>query len=143
MADMDLKCFLKENTVAVEDKEYIASDRFRGNDGQPVPWRLRVLDNREVDRMVKSCQKKEWLPKSKEYRYRTDNEQLAVEMVCASVVYPNLNSAELQESYGAVGAQELVRAMLTPGEYTDLVFAVNEVCGFQSDMDDKIKTAKN
>lgn len=143
MEEMDLKGFLRENAIAIVDKEYIASDRFIGKDGKPIPWRLKVLANEKIDELTKSCQKKEWLPKTREYRYRTDNVRLALEMICASVVYPCLDSEELQQSYGVVGAQALVQAMLTPGEYNDLAFAVQEVNGFKSDMADKIRAAKN
>ena len=59
------------------------------------------------------------------------------------MTYPNLNSEELQNSYNAVGAGELVRLMLTPGEYSDLFQAVMQANNFEAGMDEKIKAVKN
>ena len=73
----------------------------------------------------------------------TNAEKLNDLMVEECVIYPNLNDAQLQDSYGAVGAGDLVKKMLIPGEYTDLVFAINESNGFDSGMVEKIKRAKN
>ena len=56
---------------------------------------------------------------------------------------PNLDDAALQDSYGAVGAQDLIQKMLTPGEYADLANMVQQVCGFEVGMDDKMKRVKN
>ncbi len=138
----DFKCFMAENAIKAENKEYVASTRFVSN-GEPVPWELRVVSNDTVDKISKNCRRKEFNRKTGTTEYSTDTDDLNAQLVCASVVYPNLNDSELQTSYNAVGAEALVKAMLTPGEYADLVTAVCDVCGFQTDINDKIKEAKN
>ena len=140
---MDTTAFLAGNAIKIEEHEYVASKRFVKKNGEPIPWKLRVVSNDELDAMVKRCRKREYNPKTREYRLTVDSEKLDLEMVCASVVFPNLNDVTLQESYGTVGAENTVKAMLTPGEYTDLTRAVTEVAGFQMGMEDQVKTAKN
>lgn len=140
---MDITAFLAGNAIKIEEQEYVASKRFIGKDGKPIPWRLRVLTNDELDDMTRRCKKKEFIPKTREYKVSVDNVKLELEMICASVVYPNLNDANLQDSYGTVGAEATVKAMLTPGEYSDLARAVTEVAGFQMGMNEQVRTAKN
>lgn len=139
----DFKAFMAENAIKTVNQEYVASKRFVGADGKPIPWELRVVTNKEIEEITKASKKKEFIAKTRDYKVITDTERFNCSLVCASVVYPDLNNAELQDSYGACGAEDLVKVMLTPGEYTDLVSAVSEVCGFQTDMSEKIKAAKN
>ncbi len=138
----DLKSFFAENAIKADNVKYVASQRFTEKD-KPIEWELRVVSNDDIEKMRKSCTRSKFNPKTKEYNTSFDSAQFNNAMVCASVVFPDLNDAALQDSYGVIGAEELIRKMLTPGEYTDLIAAVSETCGFQSDMADKIKTAKN
>ena len=48
-----------------------------------------------------------------------DQDKFMIEMTLKSVVFPNLNDAELQGNWDAIGAEELLKAMLTPGELAD------------------------
>ncbi len=138
----DLKSFFAENAIKADNVKYVASQRFTEKD-KPIEWELQVVSNDDIEKMRKSCTRSKFNPKTKEYNTSFDSAQFNNAMVCASVVFPDLNDAALQDSYGVIGAEELIRKMLTPGEYTDLIAAVSETCGFQSDMADKIKTAKN
>ena len=139
----DFSAFMAQNAIQTTNQSYIASERFIDKNGKPIAWELRVVPNKEIEEITRASKKKEFLPKSRDYKVVTDTELFSCSLVCASVVYPDLNDAALQESYKVIGAEELVKAMLTPGEYTDLISAVSEVCGFQADMKDKIKQAKN
>lgn len=140
---MDIKSFFAENAIKTEEISYVASKRFVDAAGNPIPWQLKVIPNTEFESIVNRCKKKEFIPKTRDYKIETDADKLNAELVMASVTFPNLNDESLQKSYGTIGAEETVKAMLTPGEYADLVAAVTEACGFQSGMSDKIKTAKN
>jgi len=42
----------------------------------------------------------------------------------------NLDDIELQNSYGVMGADALLKTMLTPGEYPEYMEKVQEVNGF-------------
>lgn len=140
---MDIKSFFAENAIKTEEKNYVASTRFVDEKGNPIPWKLKVITNTELDEIMASCKHKEYIPKTRDYKIITDTDRLNSELVCKAVVFPNLNDEQLQKSYNTVGAEMTVKAMLTPGEFADLIAAVTEACGFQTGMDDKIKTAKN
>lgn len=139
----NLKSFLRENAIQMEAVDYAASKRFIGEDGKPVNWRLKPLTSAQNDEIVHRCQKKELVPGTRETRLVTNMEAYSVKVVCACVTYPDLNSAELQESYSAIGAEDLICKMLSPGEFADLFLAVQQINGFQTGMDEKVKQAKN
>ena len=66
-----------------------------------------------------------------------------VASVVKAVIYPNLNDADLQDSYGVMSAEELVKRMLLPGEFDDLANAVAQALGFETSVADDVETAKN
>ena len=59
------------------------------------------------------------------------------------VKYPDLNNAELQNSYGVMGAVTFLKTMLKPGEYQDLLKKVQEINGFDVGQDELVEQAKN
>lgn len=141
--DDNLLGFLAENAIKAEDVMYVASQRFLGKDRKPLAWRLRALTSEECDDIMKRCKKKEFVPGTRDAKIVTDQDKFSTDLVCASVVYPNLDSEKLQRSYDAVGAADLIHKMLTPGEYADLAYTVQQANGFEVGMKDKIKRAKN
>jgi hypothetical protein len=64
-------------------------------------------------------------------------------LAVACTVFPDLNNKELQDSYKVMGADVLLKTMLTPGEYADYVQKVQEVCGFDTSLQDEVDEAKN
>ena len=55
---------------------------------------------------------------------------------------PHLNDAGLQQSYGALGAEQLITTMLTAAEFEDYSTKVLQVNGFQSG-EEMVEEAKN
>ena len=65
------------------------------------------------------------------------------QMIVDSVVFPDLLSAELQDSYGVQTPQELLMEIMdNPGEYTDFSQFIQEINGFIP-LDTKVEEAKN
>ena len=54
-----------------------------------------------------------------------------------------MNDAELQNSYGVMGADALLKKMLKPGEYAAYLEKVQEINGFNETFDEKVEEAKN
>ncbi|CUH95876.1 hypothetical protein P22_1962 [Propionispora sp. 2/2-37] len=142
--DNNLVAFLAENAIKAENIKYVASKRFRDANKNSIEWEIRVLTSEEDEAIKKTCKRKVFVPGTRDAKIEFDNEKYAEELIVACVVYPNLNDAALQDSYGVVGAVQLIHKMLTPGEYTDLYLMVSQANGFEVGMDDKkIKQAKN
>ncbi len=136
-----LSAFLMQNAKQIENIKVAVSDRFKGEDGSPVLWELRALSETENEALRKSCTK---IVKNKRMETeKTDFNLYTGRLVVACVVYPDLNDAALQDSYGVMGADLLVKKMLTAGEYAALMEKVQEVNGFDKDMAELIDDAKN
>lgn len=139
----NLKAFMAESAIQYKEVDYVASERFIDEKNNPIPWKLRILTETELSKLKAQCKKRVTNHKTQQSYIETDSSKLADLMIENSVIYPNLNNAQLQDSYGAVGAIDLAKKMLIPGEYNDLILAVNEANGFNSGMAEKIKRAKN
>ena len=64
-------------------------------------------------------------------------------MAAACTVFPNLNDAELQDSYGVMGAEELITEMLDKdGEFQAYVKKCLEVSGYENNAE-LVEEAKN
>jgi hypothetical protein len=140
---MDLQAFFMQNAIAAPVIEYVASKRFVGADKKPVAWKIQPITNEENDAIISQCKKKSYIPGTRETQVATDQEKYAAMVLAKCIVYPNLNDAALQDSYQAVGAEKLIKKMLTPGEYTNLFLAVQDANGYDTGMEEKIKEAKN
>lgn len=138
-----LSAFMAENVTKGEIVKVVVSPRFV-DEGKPVEWEIRTLTAGEDEAIRKSCTRKVPAPGKKGlFTQETDYDKYLGKLAVACVQYPNLNNADLQDSYKAMGADELLKKMLLPGEYADLLRKVNEVNGFELGMDELVEEAKN
>lgn len=136
-----LSAFLSQNAVKIENEKHVISERFLDKDGNPIPWEIKALSEAENEALRKSCTKK---TRNKGLITTDVNyEEYLTKLVVECVVLPNLKDAELQKSYGVLGAESLVKKMLTAGEYAKLLEKVQEVNGFDRDMEELVEEAKN
>ena len=141
---MNLSAFLAENAFSVENVKFAASMRFMGDDGKPMLWEIKTITGTEDEALRKSCAKRVPIPgKKNQYQKETDYDMYLGKLAVACTVFPDLNNKELQDSYKVMGADVLLKTMLTPGEYADYVQKVQEVCGFDTSLQDEVDEAKN
>ena len=130
----NLTAFLAQNAKQVENVRLVVSDRFTDEDGKPLEWEVRCISSREDETLRRDCQYRVQVPgKRGSFRQEFDNVLYLAKLAAACTVYPNLNDAELQDSYGTKCAEELISAMLTPGEYTNYTEKLFDICGEGSD----------
>ena len=133
----DFSMFLKENVKPVEDIEYVASKRFVDADGNPVKWILRPVPSKVENEIKDECIGL----KGKDTKF--DVGKYNVKICAAAVVFPNLKSVELQDSYGVRGEEALLLELLPlSGEFNALVAKVTEINQPES-FDELIDEAKN
>lgn len=138
----NLSAFL--NPIKEENIKFVASKRFLDEEGNPVEWEIRSLDAEEDNALKKKCNKRVQVPGKKgQYEKEIDYSEYLGLMAAACTVYPNLNSAELQDGYGAMAPDALLKKMLKPGEYTDYILKVQALNGFDVDTDELVEQAKN
>jgi hypothetical protein len=138
----ELSLFFQQNAATETEEEYVVSERFKDKDGKAVPWKLRTISEVENSDIRKSATKRVQIKRGVTYPETNPNEYLSG-LIVASVVFPNLKDAELQKSYGVIGAESLIRTMLYAGEYASLSEKVQEINGFNKDINDLVEEAKN
>lgn len=140
----DLSCFLAQNAVKVENVKYAASKRYIGSDGKPMEWEVQAITSTEDEALRKECTKRvPVVGKKGQYTQETDYNQYLGKLAARCTVYPNLNDKELQDSYHVMGADSLLKAMLTAGEYAGYLEKIQQINGFDSTMDELEEEAKN
>ena len=143
---MSLSAFLAQNARGVEHQKFAASPRFAGADGKPVEWELRCVTGAEDEALRRQSvitrpapERGRGAPPVRE----VDFDQYLGRLAAACTVYPDLNDRELQDSYRVLGADALLKAMLTPGEYAAYLARVQEICGFDTPFQQEVEAAKN
>ena len=71
-----------------------------------------------------------------------DNVKYSSMLLAASVVYPDLNDAELQDSYGVKTPEALINRMLYTREATTLAQEIANLSNFEN-LADSVTEAKN
>ena len=140
----NLSAFLAQNALQVENIKHVVSKRFVDEEGKPVPWEIQCITSSEDEMIRKACTKKVQIPGKKgQYTQQTDFDLYLGKLAARCTVFPNLDDAELQNSYGVMGADALLKVMLKPGEYTDYLTKIQEVNGFDITFEEAVEEAKN
>ena len=136
----NLQAFMTPNTE--ETREVIISDRFKDKDGKVVPFVIKSLSQAENEEIKKRTS----IPIVKNgvvIGDKLDSEKYGRELVLASVTAPNFRDSELCKFYATMDPLEVPSKMLRVGEYTKLVKAINDLSGFNDNLDVLEEEAKN
>ena len=130
-----LKAFLKQNKKGEETKDVLLPSFEE-------PVEIRVLSAREADLINDRCFVNKPGRNGRQERV-FDGVKYNREICIASIVVPDLNDKELQDSYGTMGASELFGTMFNWGESALILEAVTELSGINQTFQDKVDEAKN
>lgn len=134
----NLKLFLKENRVKRENVFYAASEGMRDENGDAVMWELKCVSTDEDEKIRDEC------IKEAKRGVRLDYNLYLKKLAVASVVFPPLYNAKLQDSYEVRSPEELITKLLdNPGEYQELLKRVQKINGFDVSMRERVEEAKN
>ena len=137
--------FMKANKTKKPNEKYAATKTLTDENGKPLEWEFRHITSKENEDIREACTIDVQVKgKINMFRPRLNTSKYITEMICRSVVYPDLFDAELQDSYGVKTPQDLLFAMVDePGEYQDLCVFVQKFQGFDETLDEKVEQAKN
>lgn len=137
--------FMKSNKKKRENVFYPATKSLQDENGKALLWEVKPLSSRENEYIREQCM--EEVPvvgKPNMFRTKFNTSRYLAKLICASVVNPDLNDAELQDSYGANNETELLYEMIdSPGEYQKFAEFIQSSNGFDTSLQDKINEAKN
>lgn len=142
---VNLKLFLKENKKPLAVKTYAPTKSIVDAKGRPVEWTFKAISEEVLEELREQCTKNVQVPgKPGQYVPKINTNKLARMMIVRCVVDPDLQNAELQDSYGVNNPEALLAALVDlPGEYANLQNFVSDLCGFDIPMEDKVEEAKN
>ena len=140
----DFKMFMKGNKKKKENQKYAATKSLVDENGKPLEWELKHITSKENEDIRDECTTEVQVTgKFGMYRNKTNTAEYVRKLITASVVHPDLDNTELQNSYGVMCAEDLLMEMVDdPGEYADLAQYVQEMQGFTTLQED-VDEAKN
>lgn len=135
--------FMAGAVQKIENKKVVVSNRFKDEKGKPIPFEIKALSADENDELQRRCMVNVPVPGQRgQYTRELDQIKYTAMLLTESVVYPDLNEAELQDSYGVRGAESLLRKMLYTGEYNKLAQEVMALSNIEV-LSDLVEEAKN
>lgn len=123
--------------VTREEKEVIISKRFLGEDGKPVPFKIRSLTQEENAAIIKAATRQKKV--DGQWQDSIDANELSARTVVEATIFPDFRSAELCEKYGTKDPVQVPGKMLLAGEFARLIDAVSKLSGFDKSMDEEAK----
>lgn len=139
----NLSAFMRPNVAEIANAKFAPSPRFKGEDGKPLEWEIRCISADEYARIRSACIKQVPVPgKKNQFTQQIDTYAFQARVAARCTVFPDLNDAELQDSWGVAKPEELLGAMLIGGEFDDYVTEVFQVNGFKAE-NDLVDEAKN
>ncbi len=119
-----------------ETKEVVISKRFLGEDGKPVPFRIRALTQEENDEITKISMHP---AKGKRREKELDSLEYGRRIIVIATLEPDFSSEEICKAYGTMNPLEVPGRMLLAGEYSKLTNEILELSGFDVDLEDEAK----
>lgn len=123
--NMSLNGFFKNKAKQVDDVRVVVSERFLDKEGNPLEWVLHPISTKLVEEITKNNTVTK-IVNGKRVK-ETNEENLNADLLEQVVLYPRLNDAELQDSYGVTNVNDLLGTMLYPGETQVLIKALEDV----------------
>ena len=136
---------MKANKIKRENTTFAATKSLVDAKGNPLPWTIKPLTTKENDAIRDECMIEVPVKgKPNMFRPKLDTSKYIGKMICACVVEPNLYDKDLQDSYGVMSPDDLLKEMIDdPGEYQEFATFVQNFNGFNTTLEDKVEEAKN
>ena len=120
-----------------ETQEIVVSRRFVGEDGKPVPFKIRALTQAENARISKQSMR--LVKGSRRGEKGLDSDVYTSRIVVAATVEPDFTSEAMCKAYGTMDPIEVPGKMLYAGEYKRLMDAIMKLSHFDDDLEDEVK----
>lgn len=134
-----LKAFLQPPVTGVT-KQVIVSNRFKDDDGNPVPFVIKAISQKENEKLA-HMSRKTAIVKGNPVE-SLDNLLYTKRLLLACVQEPDFSAQEMCKYYGTEDPLEVPSQMLSIGEYNRLSEAILELNGMR-DPKELLEDAKN
>jgi len=137
--------FFKKNKVVKENAFFPATKSLCDENGDALMWEIRGLTTKEDEKIRDSCTSEVPITgKPGMYRNKIRTSEYIGKLIVASVVFPDLYNAELQDDYDVKTPEDLVKELIDdPGEYSALMLFIQQFNGFNVTLQEEIDEIKN
>ena len=131
--------FLMSNVNTEDQTKEVKFERFKS------PFVIKAITAEKNSLLQKQATRRVQDRKTRQMISEMNQEKYVDLLIQESVITPNLESEELQKSWGCIADPAgLLKKMLLAGEYTDLADQIQQLSGFDSEnIDDLVDDAKN
>lgn len=137
--------FMKQNKIKKENTTFAPTKSLLDENGEPIKFIIKPLTTKENEDIREACTVD--IPvtgKPNIFRPKLNTSKYLAKMLCSCIIEPNLFDKELQDSYGVMTPEDLIKEMIDdPGEYQDFVTFIQNFNGFNVSLEDKVDDAKN
>ena len=138
----ELELFFKKNHKNTENVKLAVPSELCDKDGKPLEWEIRKLNAREVQALTKECVTTKQI--GKKLVPSMDEELFTKKLMAESVVFPDLNNAALQDSYGVKTPEALIVEMVScAGDFMAFAEYLMVLNNINKSLDDRVDEAKN
>ena len=138
----ELELFFKKNHKNTENVKLAVTSELCDEDGKPLEWEIRKLNTREVQALTKECVTTKQI--GKKLVPSMDEELFTKKLMAESVVFPDLNNAALQDSYGVKTPEALIVEMVScAGDFMAFAEYLMVLNNINKSLDDRVDEAKN
>ena len=137
--------FMKQNKIKKENTTFAPTKSLLDENGEPIKFIIKPLTTKENEDIREACTVD--IPvtgKPNMFRPKLNTSKYLAKMLCSCIIEPDLFDKELQDSYGVMTPEDLIKEMIDdPGEYQDFVTFIQNFNGFNVSLEDKVSEAKN
>ena len=137
--------FMKQNKIKKENTTFAPTKSLLDENGEPIKFIIKPLTTKENEDIREACTVD--IPvtgKPNMFRPKLNTSKYLAKMLCSCIIEHNLFDKELQDSYGVMTPEDLIKEMIDdPGEYQDFVTFIQNFNGFNVSLEDKVDNAKN
>ena len=139
-----MSMFLKKNKKIKENTFYAATKSLCDENGKPLEWEIKPITTKENEDIQSRCMMDVPVPgKPNQFMQKINPTKYVKRLIAASVVFPDLYNAKLQDSYGVSTPEDLVQEIVDDsGEWNAFIQFINQFNGFVP-IQDEVEQAKN
>lgn len=135
-----LQEFLNSNLVDGLTEEVAISSRFKDKDGNLLKFKIKAMSGSEYEDIRKKCMRIAAKGKrSVEMDLRKMNNTIVIE----NTLDPSFKDAESIKKVGCANPEEYLEKVLLAGEIAELANQIQQLSGFNRDINDLMDEAKN
>ncbi|MBD2846190.1 XkdN-like protein [Paenibacillus sp. IB182496] len=134
----NLQQFLNAHPIDNLTDEVVISERFKGEDGKRLKFKIKAMSNRDFDDI-----RRQSMEIRKNKKVELDLQKFNSAIIINHTLEPDFKDAASIQATGSLNPEEYLNKVLLAGEIAELSMQIQRLSGFDQDMDELVNEAKN